>query len=58
MDEKEEIRQKKNLKARLAKIERSNAANFYALDIETSGFEHNEPIQIGAVLFENGTPKK
>ena len=28
--------------------------NFYAIDIETNGFKHNEPLQIAAVLFENG----
>ena len=28
--------------------------NFYALDTETTGFNSNEPIQIAAVIFENG----
>ena len=28
--------------------------NFYAIDIETNGFKHNEPLQIGAVLYLDG----
>ena len=30
--------------------------NFYAIDVETTGFMHNEPIQIAAVRFKNGEP--
>ena len=44
--------------ARLETQEKLFATNFYAIDIETSGFEHNEPIQVGIVLFEKGRPKK
>ena len=58
MSEQEEARQKRNMMARLESLEKRNATNFYALDIETSGFEHNEPIQIGIVLFENGMATK
>ena len=32
--------------------------NFYAIDTETTGFHHNEPLQVGVVLFEDGKPKK
>ena len=35
-------------------IEKSYAQNFYILDTETSGFDHNEPIQVAALRFENG----
>ena len=31
--------------------------NFYALDTETTGFDHNHPLQISAVLFIDGKPK-
>ena len=34
--------------------ERLFQSNFYAVDVETNGFRHNEPIQIAAVLYENG----
>lgn len=40
--------------ARMESLEKHYNKNFYAIDIETSGFEHNEPLQIGVVLFENG----
>ena len=58
MSEHEEARQKKNVIARLETQEKRFASNFYAIDIETSGFEHNEPLQVGIVLFERGMPKK
>ena len=58
MPEYEEARQKRNAATRLRALERSHMRNFYALDTETSGFDHNEPIQIGVVLFEDGKPKK
>ena len=32
--------------------------NFYAIDTETSGFEHHEPLQVAAILFEDGKPTK
>ena len=44
--------------ARLERLEKHHETNFYALDIETSGFENNEPLQIGVVLFEDGIPTK
>jgi DNA polymerase III epsilon subunit-like protein len=28
--------------------------NFYAIDIETNGFEYNEPLQIAIVLYKDG----
>ena len=28
--------------------------NFYAIDVETNGFKHNEPLQIGVVLYKDG----
>ena len=31
--------------------------NFYAIDTETTGFDHNHPLQIAAVLFIDGKPK-
>ena len=34
--------------------ERLFQTNFYAVDIETNGFKHNEPVQIAVVRFENG----
>lgn len=58
MSEHEEARQKRNVMARLERQEKRFASNFYAIDIETSGFEHNEPLQVGVVLFEKGKPKK
>ena len=30
--------------------------NFYVLDTETSGFVHNEPIQVSAIRYEDGKP--
>ena len=34
--------------------ERLFQTNFYAVDVETNGFKHNEPVQIAIVRFENG----
>ena len=31
-----------------------DGTNFYAIDVETNGFNHNEPIQIASVLYKNG----
>ena len=39
-------------------MEKSHMVSFYALDTETSGFDHHEPLQIGAVLFKEGKPAK
>jgi DNA polymerase III epsilon subunit-like protein len=44
--------------ARLKTLEKSFETNFYALDTETTGLTHNEPIQVGAVLFEKGLAVK
>ena len=38
-------------------VERMHMRNFYALDTETTGFDHNHPLQIAAVLFIDGKPK-
>ena len=46
--------QAKKAKAALKKIEKSYAENFYVLDTETTGFKHNEPLQISALLFLDG----
>ena len=35
-------------------LEMSYGKNFYVLDIVTSGFPKNEPIQIAAKRYENG----
>ena len=58
MDDAEADRQRKNAMARLKTLEKSFETNFYALDTETTGFSHNEPIQVAAVLFEKGVAKK
>ena len=42
------------MKALQKKIEKRYKKNFYVLDCETSGFKHNEPIQIAVLRFENG----
>ena len=42
------------MKAQLEAIEKRYSKNFYVLDTETNGFKDNEPIQIAALLFENG----
>ena len=34
--------------------ERLFETNFYALDTETNGFKHNEPIQVAAIVYEDG----
>ena len=31
--------------------------NFYAIDTETTGFSHNHPLQIAAILILDGKPK-
>ena len=46
--------QEKKAKAQLKTIEKRYKKNFYVLDCETSGFNHNEPIQIAVLVFENG----
>ena len=58
MSEDEEARQKRNALSRMKRKELRHATNFYALDTETSGFKNHEPLQVGVVLFEDGTPKK
>ena len=58
MPKTEEARQWKNAKARQRTVEKQHQTNFYALDVETSGFIHYEPIQIAVVLFLNGIPVK
>ena len=40
------------------KLEKLLCTNFYALDTETTGFDHNELIQVAVVLFINGEPVK
>ena len=57
MPEYEELRQKRNAATRWSKLERSHMRNFYAIDTETSGFKHHEPLQVAVVLFEDGRPK-
>ena len=44
----------KNAKQRKKAIEKNYAKNFYVLDTETGGFDHNEPIQIAAKRYEDG----
>ena len=39
-------------------LEKSYESNFYALDTETTGLSHNEPIQIAAVLYKKGVAVK
>ena len=34
--------------------ERLFERSFYVLDVETNGFKHNEPLQIGAILYDDG----
>ena len=46
-------RHEKVAKAKQKNIEKRYAKNFYVLDCETSGFKHNEPIQIAVLRFEN-----
>lgn len=38
------------------RLEKQYMTNFYAIDVETTGFKHNEPIQIAAVRYEDGEP--
>ena len=42
------------MKAQLEAIEKRYSKNFYVLDTETNGFTDNKPIQVAALLFENG----
>ena len=44
MSEQEEARQKRNALVRMKLVEKRHATNFYAIDTETSGFEHHEPL--------------
>ena len=50
-------RQKKNFMGRQRTVEKMHMKNFYALDTETTGFDHNHPIQIAAILFVDGKPR-
>ena len=43
---------------RLKSLEKSYETDFYALDTETTGFTHNELIQVGVVLFKKGKAVK
>ena len=47
-------RHEKAAKAYQKNIEKRYAKNFYVLDCETSGFKHNEPIQIAVLRVEKG----
>ena len=51
-----ETTQFKTTEADRAFIERDqfNNRNFYAIDTETNGFKHNEPLQIAVVLYQDG----
>jgi len=55
--EEEDRRQMKNAKKREETKERNYDKNFYVIDCETNGFDHNEPVQIAVLLFENGERK-
>ena len=50
-------RQKKNFMGRQKTVEKMHMKNFYAIDTETTGFDHNHPIQIAAILFIDGNPR-
>ena len=50
-------RQKKNFMGRQKTVEKMHMKNFYAIDTETTGFDHNHPIQIAAILFVDGKPR-
>ena len=54
MPESVQQEQEKKVKALQKKIEKRYKKNFYVLDCETSGFKHNEPIQVAVLRFENG----
>ena len=58
MPKAEEARQWKNAKARQRTMEKQHQTNFYALDVETSGFVDYEPIQVAVVLFLKGVAVK
>ena len=58
MNDAEADRQKRNAMERLKTLEKSYETNFYALDTETTGFTHNELIQVGVVLFKKGKAVK
>ena len=44
----------KNFNSRKLYQEKKFAKNFYVFDIETGGLVYNEPVQITALLYEDG----
>lgn len=58
MDAAEEARQKKNAAERQKRLEKSRQKNFLALDTETTGFKHNQPLQVAVVRYDDGLAKE
>ena len=58
MDAAEEARQRKNAMDRQKTLEKKYQTNFYALDTETTGFDHCRPLQVAIVLYMDGRAVK